>query len=442
MILFVQNPASPITRISADGGMPAEVTRLEAGHSGHTYPHFLPDGDHFLYYVTGSAEARGVYLGQLDGSTPRKLFDADSAAVYASGHLLFVRAATLIAQRFDVSRLEMTGNPFPVATGVMGSMLANVHGALSAAAGGAIAFRVGSLRAERQFVWVGRSGKEIETVGAPDDAFVVSPSISPDGGFLASLRRVNGNSDVWLLDTRRGVLSRFTDNAAEDIFPVWSRDGSRIVFTSNRSGTHDLYQKRTTGGGVEELLLPGVPGESFACDWSPDGRFLLYQRRSAQTGFDFWALPLGGDGKPFPVIQTPFEERDGQFSPDGKWIAFHSNQSGRFEVYIQAFPNPGTPLRVSTTGGAQVRWRPDGRELFYIALDGRLMAAPIRVSADGGLVVGLPVPLFATHVGRVLNIGGAQYIASPDGQRFLTNTFVPDASLTPIRLILNWQPRS
>ena len=438
VILLVQTPASPIVRISADGGMPAGVTQLEGGHAGHSLPHFLPDGRHFLYYVTGSPEARGVYVGQLDGTATRKLFDADSAAVYASGHLLFVRGGTLFAQGFDRSRLEVTGSPFPVAEGVLGSVLADVRTGLSAAAGGAIAFRVGSRKVERQFVWVDRSGKERGTVGAPDSAFVLSPSISPDGGSLAFLRRVNGNSDVWLLDTRRGVLSRFTDHAAEDIFPVWSRDGSRIVFTSNRNGTISLYQKRMTGVSVEELV-PGTD-DAFACDWSPDGRLLLYQRRSAKTGFDFWALPLVGGGEAFPAAQTQFDERDGQFSPDGKRIAFHSNRSGRFEVYVQPFASPGAAVQVSTSGGAQVRWRPDGRELFYVALDGRLMAAPIQVRADGQLVVGIPVPLFATHVGRVLSIFGAQYVVSADGQRFLMNTLVQEGRPTPIVVVLNWQP--
>ena len=437
-ILLVQTPASPVVRISADGGMPADVTRLGEGHAGHSVPNFLPDGRHFLYYVTGSPEARGVYLGQLDGTATGKLFDAESAAVYASGHLLFVRGGTLFAQGFDLSRLEVTGSPFPVAEGVLGSVLAEVRTGLSAAAGGAIAFRVGSRKVERQFVWADRSGREKGTVGAPDSALVLSPSISPDGSSLAFLRRVNGNSDVWLLDTRRGVLSRFTDHAAEDVFPVWSRDGTRIVFASNRNGTLALYQKRTTGVGVEERL-PGTE-EAVACDWSPDGRFLLYQRRSAKTGFDLWALPLVGGGEPFPVGQTQFHERDGQFSPDGKQIAFDSTRSGRVEVYVQSFPGPGAALQVSVSGGAQARWRPDGRELFYIALDGRLMAAPIQVRADGQLVVGIPLPLFTTHMAR--GNWMAQYVVSADGQRFLMNTFVQEAGSTPIRVVLNWQPRS
>ncbi|MEO7270821.1 MAG: hypothetical protein ABIX28_25740, partial [Vicinamibacterales bacterium] len=439
VILLVQNPASPIVRITLDGGIPAAVTRLERGHAGHAFPRFLPDGRRFLYFVQGSAEVRGVYVGQLNGGATRKLFDADSAAVYASGHLLFVRGATLYAQLFDLTKGDVTGSPLSVANDVMGSMLANARAGLSAG-GGSVAFRVGSAHAERQFTWIDRSGHEVRKVGAPDSGDALSPSISPDGKSVAFLRRVDGNTGVWLLETRRGLLSRFTDHAAENIFPAWSPDGTRIAFTSTRDGRFDLYQRGTTGVGVDELLLPSAE-ETFACDWSPDGRLLLYQRRSVETGFDLWALPLGGTAKPFPVSQTPFEEKDGQFSPDGKRIAFQSNRSGRFELYVQSFPGPGTPLRVSTNGGAQVRWRPDGHELFYIALDGRLMAAPLQTRADGELDVNIPVPLFATHIGRVITAVGAQYVVSRDGQRFLMNTVVEDTHQTPIRVIVNWRPR-
>jgi len=439
VILLGQNPASPITRISVEGGVPATVTRLDPGHAGHAFPHFLPDGRHFLYFVQGGAEVRGIYVSQLDGGTTRKLFDADSAAVYSAGHLFFVRGATLYAQSFDLSRWDVTGNPVPVAADVMGSMLANARAGLSAA-GGNLAFRVGSAHAERQFTWVDRSGNEVGTVGAPDSGDALSPSLSRDGGGVAFLRRVNGNTDVWVLETRRGVLSRFTDHVAEDIFPVWSPDATRIAFTSTRDGRFDLYQRGTTGVGIDELLLPS-PEETFVSDWSSNGRVLLYQKRSAESGFDLWTLSFGGTAKPLPVIQTPFDDKDGQFSPDGNQIAFQSNRSGRFEIYVQAFPGPGTPLRVSTEGGAQVRWRPDGRELFYVALDGRLMAAPVQRRADGQLDVSIPIPLFATHIGRVITPVGAQYVVSPDGQRFLMNTVVKDSSPTPIRLIVNWRPR-
>ena len=193
------------------------------------------------------------------------------------------------------------------------------------------------------------------------------------------IRDATGNADVWLMETRRGVLSRFTTHPAEDVFPVWSHDGSRIAFASNRSGEVGLYQKAATGIGDEEVLLPPGPVAVLAADWSPDGKFLLYDRLGPETGVDLWVVPLRG-GKPFPAIQTESDERDGQFSPDGKWIAYQSNRSGRFEVYLQPFPGPGAPVQVSKNGGAQVRWRQDGRELFYIGLDGRLMAVPIQLS--------------------------------------------------------------
>jgi Tol biopolymer transport system component len=443
VILFARNPASPILRTSADGGVPTEVTRLEAGHAGHGVPHFLPDGRHYLYFVRGTPEAGGVYVGQLDAQAPRKLFDAESAAVYAAGHLVFIQQGTVFAWAFDPERLAPKGTAFPIIEGAVTNLEGGRYSALSAGAAGTIAFRAGSARAERQLVWFDRSGKEIETVGGPDRTTLRSPSRSPDGRYLAVLRRVNGNADIWLLELRGARFSKFTDHPAEDIFPVWSRDGSRIAFTSNRNGEFGLYQKRTTGGG-EELLLPRGREEIFACDWSPDGQYLLYQKQSAERSRDFWALPLLGGGKPFSVGQTEFEERDGQFHPGGKWIAFHSNRSGRFEVYIQPFPGPGEPRPVSTNGGAQARWRSDGRELFYVALDGKLIAVPINIAADSQTVdVGLPVPLFAARLGRRVVSGGsgAQYVVSDDGQRFLMNTVVPEANRTPIRVLVNWRPQ-
>jgi Tol biopolymer transport system component len=316
-------------------------------------------------------------------------------------------------------------------------MFVNTTVPLSASPAGAIAYRSGSAPIERQFSWVDRSGKDMGTVGEPDP-YLIAPSSSPDGNFVAFLRRVNGNSDIWTMDTRRGILSRLTEHPREDIFPVWSRDGSRIAFTTNRNGTFDLYEKRVAGG-EEQLLVQGVTGETFACDWSPDGRFLLYQRREPRSGWDLIAYPLRGDGKPFAVAQTEADERDGQISPDGQRVAFYSNRAGAFEVYVQPFPGPGAAVQVSANGGAQIRWRPDGRELFYIALDGRMMAVSVQDAANGQLVLGTPAPLFTTRVGRVLRAIGPQYVVAPDGQRFLIANYVQGGP-TPIRLILNWHP--
>ena len=439
IILLAPNPAGPIERISAEGGPAVQATSLRDGHAGHSFPQFLPDGRHFLYYVTGTSDVRGIHLGELESSTTQRLFDADSAAVYTAGHLFFIRAGTLFARSFDAASLHVTGKPFPIAEGVMGSVGSNIRAAL-AAGQSAIAVRVGSAAAERQFEWVDRSGRRLRTVGPPVSGFVTSPSPSPDGASLALLRRVNGNSDIWLLETRRGVLSRFTDHASEDIFPLWARDGSRIVYTSNRNGRFDLYQKRTTGSAAEDLLLTGGPEELFACDWSPDDRFLLYQRRTPTMGWNLTALPRSEGLQAFTVSETKFDERDGQISPDGRWVAFTSNRSGRSEIYLAPFHGAGPTVPVSSTGGAQVRWRSDGRQLFYVAVDQRLMAARIDVAGDGQVLVDSPVALFTTHVGRT-EVTGAQYVVAPDGKQFLMNSFSHDVSPPPILLMLNWRPR-
>ncbi len=253
---------------------------------------------------------------------------------------------------------------------------------------------------------------------------------------------VNGNVDVWFLETARGVFNRFTLDAADEIFPIWSPDGAQIVFSSNqKGGVQNLYRKSATGAGNEEPILETAQ-PTFATDWSPDGRFLLYFSADPMTGFDIWTLPLDGDRKPFPIVQTNLSERLAQFSPDGKWIAYESNESGRYEIYIRPFASAGGKLSISTNGGAQVRWRRDGKELFYIALDNRLMAVPIRFASNGQAVEpGAPVPLFATRVGGALQaFPRNQYMVSPDGQRFLMNTVTEEAA-SPISVILNWKPR-
>jgi Tol biopolymer transport system component len=199
------------------------------------------------------------------------------------------------------------------------------------------------------------------------------------------------------------------------------------VFGSNHNGAVDLYEKPASGSGGEKPLLV-TPQSKIPTDWSPDGRFLLYRNADSKMGLDLWALPLDGDRKPFPVAQTNFDERDGQFSPDGRWIAYESNDSGRFEIYVQAFPRPGGKWQISTNLGAQVRWRRDGKELFYIGLDSRLMAVPFQVASDSQTVEpGAPVPLFVTRIPGGALQGGfkQQYVVSPDGHQFLIMTYIP-----------------
>jgi Tol biopolymer transport system component/predicted Ser/Thr protein kinase len=442
VILFARSTGSSIHQVSATtGGEGTPVLQLQLPkQANHRFPQFLPDGRHFLYYVQGTPEARGVYVGQLDGLETRRVLDADAAAVYSVGQLLFVQQGTLFAQAFDPVGLSLTGAPSPLAEHVTVDA-ANNLAALSASAVGPIVYRTGGRAAERQFAWFDRSGKEIERVGSPDTAAPTDPSMSPDGRRLALFRTSDGNRDIWLIDLARGVLTRFASDVAGDVSPIWSSDGTRVVFSSHRNrtdGVFDLYQRPTVGAGNEERLL--TTGETMvATDWSSDGRFLLYRSLSRKTGWDIWALPVAGDGKHFPVVQTNFEERDAQFSPDGKWIAYQSIETGRVEIYVQSFP-AGARTQISTTGGAQVRWRRDGKELFYIALDGRLMAVPVELPANGQTVEpGRPVALFETHIGgAVQGFNKQQYVVSSDGQRFLMNVSPDEASTAPITVLVNW----
>jgi serine/threonine protein kinase len=432
VVLFPNVPDSPLFSVSIKGGPQVPVPNLEPRQLGHRDPWFLPDGRHFLYYVAGDAQTRGVYIGELNGAGARRLLDADSAAVYAStGHLLFVRQGTLLAQALDDKRWELSGNPHPVAEQVAFGGVATAT-ALSASAVGPIAFRTGSNGGKRQLVWLDRSGKQLSAVGDVASRGPAYMSVSPDYKRLAVQRSIDGNADIWVLSLDREGAVRFTTDPRPEIAPRWSPTGDRIVFGFAGKRGFDLYQKTVAGSSSEELLITDESKQ--ATDWSQDGQYLLYRSLNPKTGWDIWVFPLTGDKKPFPVVRTDFEERDAQFSPDGEWIAYQSNDSGRFEVYVQPFPGPGARIPVSAGGGTQVRWRRDGKELFYIAPSGELMA----VSFDAARI-GIPVSLFLAHVGAFQDISLPHYIPSRDGQRFLMDTVVEETA-PPIIVILNWKP--
>ena len=439
-IIVSRNPGNPLFRLSAGGGELVAVTRFESPQqSEQSFPQFLPDGRHFLFFVTGSPEARGVYLGQLDGLETRRLFDADTPAVYTStGHLLFVREGKLWAQDFDSGRLEVRGDPFPIAEHLAGRTT------LSTSAAGPIAYRTAPADSgQRQLVWVNRSGREIDKVIYPNTA-AEGPSLSRDGRRVAVFRSANGNMDIWSYETGRRTWNRVTFDSGDDIFPLWSPDGTGMVFGSNRNGGRmNLYRKVLDAPPGSEALLLSTSQPKFPMDWSPDGRFLLYDSLDPKRGFDIWALPLEGDRQPFAVVQTDFSERLAQFSPDGTWIAYQSDKTGRVEIYVQPFPGVGGDSRVSIDGGSQVRWNPNGKELFYLAPDDRLMAVPMRVASNGKAVEpGAPVGLFATNVGSgAQNTNRQQYMVAPDGQSFVMNSVLGEASASPITVILNWKPR-
>ena len=439
-ILFVRSPAGPILRVAADGSGTVEaVTEVGDREAGHLAPHFLPDGRHFLYFVQGAADKQGVYVSSLVDGRPRKLLDAETAAVYTSGHLLFVRDHTVLAQPFDADRLTLAGTPFQVASEALGSIPEAGPDAVSAAQNGTLAFRAGNTRPHTQYTWTDRSGRRLGEVGPLDAG--ISPSASPDRSQLVVLRGTEGNNDVWTMDTRRGLTTKLTTNPAEDVFPMWSAHGGDVIFSSNRGSRWGLY--RTDLSGASERLLMSSSEVMFACDESADGRVFVFQRQGATTGWDLWVADPNDLQSAAVLVQTPADERNAQLSPDGKWFAYESNASGSYEIFVRSLSAAGTRVQVSAAGGSQVRWRADGRELFYVAADGLLMAAAVT-PGEGAKApeLGAPVPLFAAQLGTVPSaVAGAQYVVARDGQRFLVNVFGHDERQTPIRWILNWQPR-
>jgi eukaryotic-like serine/threonine-protein kinase len=437
-IILFGDSAGSVFRVPATGGQAVAVTRTETGQRSHRFPQFLPDGQHFIYFV----EAQGVYVGSLDGALSKRLADADVAAgVSPSGFLLFLRQTTLFAQNFDFKTHELSGNPFPVAEQVAFDAATSAPG--FSAASGIVAYRTGSAGLARQLTWLDRSGKSVGAIGVPDVASLMGAELSPDGKRVAVSRTLNGNDDIWLIDVARGVPTRFTYDAALDHDPLWSPDGSRVVFASNRTGINNLFWKSSGGAGADELLLKS-DRINMPNDWSSDGRFLLFRSTDPQMGRDLWVLPVSGDKKPFPFVKSPFEERDGQFSPDSKWIAYQSNESGRFQIYVRPFPGPGGKYQISANGGAQPRWNKNGTEIFYVSLDSKMMAAPVKLSPDGqSLEPGTPAALFPVRIagGPLPGVSKQQYAVSSDGQRFLVNLTADEGTASPITLIYNWKPK-
>ena len=441
VILFAPSALSSLMRVSATGGAAVAATTLGPQQQAHRHPHVLPDGRRFLFYVRSAPDTTGIYLGGLDGSAPTRLTSADSAGVFLpSGWLLWVRAGTLVAQRLDVAQAALVGEPVTLADGVADDG-AN-RSAVSVAATGLVAYRTGGGN-QRQMTWVDRSGTARGAVGDPDGNNLRNPRVSPDERRVVVFRTVQGNRDLWLLDGAR--TSRFTFDAALDDFPLWSPDGTRIVFRSTRTGLGDLYQKLTSGAGVEERL--GASDQTKTpTSWSADGRFLLYVNNDPQTSSDLWVVPMVGDRTPSVFLKTPFSEVWGAFSPDGRWVAYHSNESGRNDVYVRPFVPPGAAgtaaggqWQVSTAGGIHPAWRPDGKELYYLNPAGAMMATPITVTG-ATLEPGASVVLFPTRIygGGVDVQQGRQYDVARDG-RFLINTEL-DSADAPITLLQNWNP--
>jgi Tol biopolymer transport system component len=443
VILFSPGAADALYRVSASGGLVTPATRFDParGETSHRWPFFLPDGRHFLYLVASfgfgrEKEKMGIYVASLDSKEERFLLAAKSTLAYAQpGYLLFLREQNLVAQPFDAGKLRITGEPFPMAEKIQ-YFPQTFNALFSVSENGLLVYETESAPVLSRLRWLDRSGREMGWLGAEGD--LANPSLSPDGKRVALdiTDHQTGNIDIWIYQTSGGVATRVTSDPAIDATPIWSPDGERIIFVSLRQGHPDLYQRSSSGAGSEEAILRSERAK-FATDWSPDGRFILYRVIDATTNFELWALPVGGDRTPIPFMKATFGASNGQFSPDGRWVAYSSNESGKWEIGVTPFPGPGGNWKVSGAGGSEPRWRRDGKELFYLAPDGKLMA--VEVKAGSTFEAGAATPLFQIRRREPLSSTDLfSYDVSADGQRFLVNTDVGEPTSPPLTVALNW----
>ncbi len=442
VIVFAPTTHSGIYRISESGGESTPVTSVDTSiHTTHRWPKFLPDGNHFIYLAANHhriASHNGIYLGSLEGRETKLLISSEADATYASGYLFFLSNNVLMAQPFDAKRLRLQGEPRPTVEKVLFDP--SIWKAVFDASGnGVMAYQLGASVSGPQFRWFDRSGKQLSSLGEP--GFQFTPRLSPDGRRLAAGGAAPGvYSDLWVYDLARGFRTRITFNDSDNGAPIWSRDGTQILFTGKREH-YNIYRVDSNGAGPEQLVLDtGI--DTWPLDLSPDGRFLLYGQGFGveRARSQLWLYEIKKGTKPFRLLEGKGKEDNGQFSPDGRWVAYISDESGRNQVYVIPFRllssssatsgGISEKWQISISGGEFPSWRRDGRELFYMAEDNSLMAVP--VSGRGSkLEIGTPHPLFRTDPSLLV------YDVSPDGSRFIVLTAAPEAT-APITLVENW----
>jgi Tol biopolymer transport system component len=371
-----------------------------------------------------------VFVGDTESDRRELLFSGSTNAVYsAPGYVLFARDQTLMAQPFDAARLRLTGEASPIAEHVDYSAT-TIQGQFAASQTGLVAFYSG-VGGEDQLVWLDRAGKPVGTIGTPGSP--EWPVISPDERTVAEARvdLRTATFDIWLHDLVHGTESRFTFDQRNDQLPIWSPDGTKLIFSSDRSGKLVPYLKASSGASNEEPVGGEWTGSTTPTDWSADGRFVLLNSLVNKTGYDLWVLPMQGDGKAFPFLQTEFNERNGKFSPNGRYVAYESSESGNYEVYVQPFPEKHSKWQVSVKGGSNPVWSRDGKELFYIDADRKLMGTDVSTGAK--FEHGIAKQLFEVTVRGPLN-----YDVSRDGKRFLMSQPLASNVTQSMTLIVNW----
>jgi len=439
-ILFSPNPVSPILGVQASGGDAIAITQLEKlGHRSHRWPFFLPDGKRFLFLalpVPGGKTGQGIYLGSIDSKEePKFLTAAESNAVYVEpGYLVFSRDGILRVQRLDVDRGVIMGEPASIAPLQYSARFA---AAMFSAAPNALIYQEKGTEILTDLQWVDRKGNVLGTVGSP--AYYWSPRLSHDGKRIAVDKSVSsGNGDIWILEASRPGATRFTRDEANETFPIWMPGDDRLIYMINpeRAGS-DVLIKPLKASSVPEKLLGNPAMAVYPSDVSRDGRYLLVGVESIQGGRggrDIHVYSME-EKKSTPFLTAPAVEESAFFSPDGKWVAYVSDESERNEVYVQSFPTPGAQWQISTSGGSMPKWSPDGRELFFVSAEGKLMSVPVKIGESfeaGGATQLFPVRLRANAM--------TQFDISPDGTRFLLNALAP-ANDPPLSVLVNWQRR-
>jgi dipeptidyl aminopeptidase/acylaminoacyl peptidase len=399
----------------------------------------LPDGQHFLYSIFGSHRAQnGIYVGSLDGKTRKLLVQVETSAVYAPpGYLLFVDGDTLLAQSFDPGRLEVNGQPFLVAEHV--GRNTGFMSAVSSSRTGTIAY-ASTMSQNGRLTWLDRAGRTIGPIDVPESD-TVDFRLSPDETRLAAsiVDPATNTLGVWLSDLTRGGTSRIAFGGLVNAAPIWSPDGSRLIFRTNRNGAIEFYERSAAGGGEDRLVLPleayrtSISSQNLvSTDWSRNGQ-IVFSAPGPTSGNDLWLLTIAAGEKPVKFIGSDAEELHGNFSPDGRLVAYTSNESGKFQIYVETVPRSDRKWVVSTTGGYEPRWRSDGREIYYLSEDRKLMA----VAVGAGPSFGVPAALFQTHVPIGVTANRTHYVPSRDGQRFLVQT-ATDRTGSQITVVVNW----
>jgi len=422
-------------RVSASGGTPTLISTPDRGRGedSHRWPMFLPDGTHFLYMTANFSGQKGVdaiFVGSLESNEKHFVVEASGNAAYAApGYLLFYRDRNLLAQRFDLKRFTLIGEPTAILTEIQ-NLLPVKRAVFAVSDNGVLVAQTGSVITLSQPVWFDRKGNQVGLVSKP--GVYGNVSIGPNGRSVAVNKADVGslNTDIWTYDLHRDSARRLTFDTAFIAAPIWSPDAKRLVFFSNRQHGNDLHVKNSDGTKEETIILKD-DFDKFANDWSKDGKYILYTRKT-----DLWFVTIP-ELESSLFLKAPSVLRNGQFSLDGKWVAYASNETGKWEIYVTSFPDTRGKWQVSTGGGEQPRWRSDGKELFYLSGDSKMMAAPVTIGAR--FDAGTPVVLFqATPRQPISSRDQFVYDVSGDGQRFLILTQMKPAETVPMSVVLNW----